>query len=164
MILGMTPLTLFHVVLSLIGIGSGLVVLYGLVTSKQLRGWTAVFLLSTLATSVTGFMLPFIRFLPSHATGIVSLIVLAATIPALYVYRLAGRWRTVYVIGAVLALYLNVFVLVVQLFLKVPALKAIAPTQSDPPFAIAQGVVLLSFVVFGIAAVRKFRASPDHDL
>lgn len=164
MILGMTPLTVFHVVLSLIGIGSGLVVLYGLVTSKQLRGWTAVFLLSTLATSVTGFMLPFIRFLPSHATGIVSLIVLAATIPALYVYRLAGRWRKVYVIGAVLALYLNVFVLVVQLFLKVPALKAIAPTQSDPPFAIAQGVVLLSFVVFGIAAVRKFRASPDHDL
>lgn len=158
MILGMTPFTLFHVVLSLIGIGSGLVVLYGLVTSKRLSGWTAVFLVTTLATSVTGFMFPFIRFLPSHATGIVSLLVLAATIPALYVYRLAGGWRRVYVIGAVIALYLNVFVLVVQLFLKVPALKAIAPTQSDPPFAIAQGIVLVLFVVLGIAAVRRFRA------
>lgn len=158
MILGMTPAVLFHVVLSLVGIGSGLVVLYGLVASKRLSGWTAVFLATTLATTVTGFLLPFVRFLPSHATGIVSLLVLAATIPALYVFRLAGRWRKVYVIGAVLALYLNVFVLVVQLFLKVPALKAIAPTQSDPPFAIAQGIVLVLFVGLGIAAVRRFRA------
>lgn len=158
MILGMTPAVLFHVVLSLVGIGSGLVVLYGLVASKRLGGWTALFLATTLATTITGFLLPFVRFLPSHATGIVSLLVLAATIPALYVFRLAGRWRKVYVIGAVVALYLNVFVLVVQLFLKVPALKAIAPTQSDPPFAIAQGVVLLLFVGLGIAAVRRFRA------
>ena len=103
MILGMTPAVLFHVVLSLVGIGSGLVVLYGLVASKRLGGWTALFLATTLATTVTGFLLPFVRFLPSHATGIVSLLVLAATIPALYVFRLAGRWRKVYVIGAVVA-------------------------------------------------------------
>jgi hypothetical protein len=158
MILGMTPFTLFHVVLSLIGILSGLVVLYGLLNSKHLNGWTAVFLASTLATVVTGFFFPFVGFLPSHGVGIVTLLVLAAVIPALYAFRLAGAWRWIYVAGAVLALYLNVFVLVVQLFLKVPALHAIAPTQADPPFAIAQGVVLLLFVGFGFLALRRFRA------
>ncbi|HEY0662045.1 MAG TPA: hypothetical protein VGD21_12085 [Lysobacter sp.] len=144
--------------LSLIGILSGLFVLYGLLVSKRLAGWTAVFLATTLATSVTGFLFPFVRFLPSHGVGIVSLLVLAAVLPALYVFKLAGAWRWIYVVGAVLALYLNVFVLVVQLFLKVPALHAIAPTQADPPFAIAQGVVLLVFVGLGFLAVRRFRA------
>lgn len=157
MIFGMTPFTFFHVVLSLIGIGSGLVVLlFGLLRARHLPGWTLLFLTSTLATSITGFMFPFVKFLPSHATGIVSLLVLAPTLYALYTRKLAGRWRWIYVVGAVISLYLNVFVLVVQLFLKVPAFKALAPTQADPPFAIAQGLVLLLFVVLGVLAVKRF--------
>ena len=163
MILGMTPFTLFHVVISLIGIFSGLIVLfYGLLASRRLPGWTAIFLITTVATSVTGFMFPFKQFLPSHAFGIVSLVVLAFAIPALYKFRLAGAWRWIYVAGAVFSLYLNVFVLVVQLFVKVPALTALAPTQKEPPFAIAQGVVLLLFVVFGILAIKRFH--PERTL
>ncbi len=161
MMLGMTPFTFFHVAISLVAIASGLVVLLqGLLASRRLPGWTAIFLITTVATSVTGFFFPFVRFMPSHGVGIVSLLVLAVTIPALYKYRLAGAWRWIYVVGAVFALYLNVFVLVVQLFLKVPVLKAIAPTQADPPFAIAQGVVLLIFIVLGVLAVRRFHIEP----
>jgi hypothetical protein len=160
MILGMTPFTLFHVLISLVGILSGLVVLYGMLQSRRLPGWTALFLITTVATSVTGFFFPFVRFLPSHGVGVLSLIVLAFVVPALYRFHLAGRWRAIYVIGAVLALYLNVFVLVVQLFAKVPALHALAPTQKEPPFAITQGVVLLLFIVLGILAVKRFR--PDR--
>lgn len=155
--LGMTPFTLFHVAISLLAILSGFVVLfYGLLASKRLPGWTGFFLIMTLATTVTGFLLPFVKFLPSHATGIVALVVLAFTLPALYKYRLVGKWRGIYVVGAVLSLYLNVFVLVVQLFLKVPALHALAPTQKEPPFGIAQGAVLLLFVILGILAVKRF--------
>ncbi len=154
---GLPPLVLSHVVISLIGIFSGLVVLFfGLLASRRLSGWTSLFLWSTVATSLSGFILPATRFLPSHATGVISMIVLAATLPALYKFRLAGRWRKIYVAGAVTALYLNVFVLVVQLFLKVPALNALAPTQKEPPFLIAQGAVLLAFVVLGILAVKRF--------
>jgi hypothetical protein len=164
MILGMTPFTFFHVVISLVGIASGLIVLlHGLLASRRLPGWTAIFLITTVATSVTGFFFPFVRFMPSHGVGIVSLLILAITIPALYKFRLAGAWRWIYVVGAVLALYLNVFVLVVQLFQKVPALKAIAPTQADPPFAIAQGLVLLVFIVLGVRAVRRYRIEPSAD-
>lgn len=154
-------LTLFHVAISLIGIASGLFVLFrGLLASRRLPGWTAVFLWTTLATSVTGFFFPFVQFLPSHAAGIVSLLVLAVAIPALYAFRLVGVWRGIYVAGAVFALYLNVFVLVVQLFDKVPALNAMAPTQKEPPFLIAQGATLLAFVALGILALKRFH--PQH--
>ena len=157
MIFGMTPLTFVHVVISLLGIGSGFVVVYGLIASKRLDAWTAVFLATTVATSVTGFFFPFERFLPSHALGIISLFVLTAAIVARYPRHLAGAWRRVYAGSAVAALYLNVFVLIVQLFQKVPALHALAPTQSDPPFQVTQLVALVAFVALGIAAAVRFR-------
>lgn len=159
MILGMSlaTFTLVHVILSLIGIFTGLVVLIGMLNSNRLSGLTAVFLATTLLTSATGFLFPFDKLLPSHIVGIISLVVLALAILALYVFRLAGSWRWIYVGSAVLSLYLNVFVAVVQAFLKVPFLNELAPTQKEPPFAIAQGVVLLAFVVLGILAVRWFR-------
>ncbi len=153
----MTPFTIIHVLLSLVGIITGLVVLAGLLTAKRLDSWTIVFLASTLATSLTGFGFPFERLLPSHIVGAISIVVLAAAIYSRYVGLMAGRWRSIYVVTAVVALYLNVFVLVVQLFLKVPALNAIAPTQSEPPFAIAQTIVLLIFAALGVAAVKRFR-------
>ena len=159
MILGMSTATFtsVHVILSLIGILAGLVVvLFGLLRSQPLSGWTALFLATTVLTSVTGFLFPFERLLPSHIVGIISLVVLAAALVALYVRRLAGSWRWIYVAGAVSALYLNAFVGVVQAFQKLPLLNALAPTQSEPPFVIAQVVVLLLFVVLGIAAVRTF--------
>jgi hypothetical protein len=134
MVLGMTTLTFVHVVLSLIGIFSGFVVAFGLLAARRLDGWTALFLATTVATSVTGFLFPFHRFLPSHGVGIVSLIVLAIAVFARYVRQLAGAWRRIYAITAVIALYLNVFVLIAQAFMKVPALRAMAPTQSEPPF------------------------------
>jgi hypothetical protein len=149
-------LTLFHVVLSLVGIASGFAVVYGLLSSR-VHGWTNLFIWTTVATSVTGFFFPFHKFLPSHGVGILSLIVLAIAILALYRFRLAGGWRRTYAITAVIALYFNVFVLVAQLFLKVPSLNALAPTQSEPPFQIAQGIVLIVFVVLGIRAAMKFR-------
>jgi uncharacterized protein YggT (Ycf19 family) len=156
MILGMTALTFAHVLLSLIGILAGLVVLFGLLTSRQLNGWTTVFIWSTVATSVTGFLFPFHRFLPSHAVGIISLIVLAVAIYALYGRHLAGAWRRVYAVTAMIALYLNVFVLIAQLFAKVPALKALAPTQTEAPFEEAQLAALIAFVVLTILAAIKF--------
>lgn len=160
MIFGMTPLTFVHVVLSLVGIAAGFVVSIGLLTSKRLDGWTAVFLVTTVATSATGFLFPFERFLPSHAVGILSLLVLAVAIVARYPRRLAGIWRPIYVIAAVIALYFNVFVLVVQAFLKVPALHAMAPKQTEPPFLIAQLAVLVLFIALGIAATIRFRVQP----
>jgi len=153
----MTTLTFVHVVLSLIGIFSGFIVMFGLFTGKRLDGWTAIFLVSTVATSVTGFLFPFHRFLPSHGVGIVSLIVLAVAILARYTFELAGAWRRTYIISAMISLYLNVFVLVAQLFQKVPALKAIAPTQSEPPFLVVQLVVMALFVALTIAAALRFR-------
>ena len=129
MIPGMSTLTFVHVMLSLIGIFAGLVVVYGLLVSKWLAGWNRLFLITTALTSITGFFFPFHKLLPSHVLGIISLIALALAFPALYVYRLAGSWRRIYVITAVTALYLNVFVLIAQFFGKVPALKALAPTQ-----------------------------------
>jgi hypothetical protein len=145
MVLGMSlgTFTALHVLLSLIGIGSGVVVVWGLISGKPLNGLTAIFLVTTVLTSVTGFLFPVDHILPSHKVGLLSLIILAVVIPARYVFKMAGAWRTVYVIGSAAALYLNVFVLVVQSFLKVPALKALAPTQQEPPFLIAQLVLLL---------------------
>jgi hypothetical protein len=160
MVLGMTHLTFVHVLLSLIGIFAGLVVLFGLLTSKQFKGWTAVFIWSTVATSVTGFLFPFHRFLPSHVIGIISLVLLAIAIYALYGLHLAGAWRRIYAVTAVLALYLNVFVLIAQLFAKVPALKALAPTQSEAPFKEAQLAALVAFVVLTILAAVRFRGEP----
>jgi len=162
MILGMSTetYTLLHVLISLVGIGSGLIVISGLLTGKRLDAWTAVFLATTVLTSVTGFGFPFEHLLPSHIVGIVSLVMLAVAIPARYVFRLAGKWRGIYVVGAATALYLNVFVLVVQAFLKVPALKALAPTQKEPPFLVAQLAVLLVFFGLTILAVKRFNIEP----
>ena len=160
MIFGMTILTFVHVLLSLVGIFAGLVVAFGLLTSKQLNGWTGVFIWSTVATSVTGFLFPFHRFLPSHAVGILSLVVLAIAIYAIYGLHLAGAWRRVYAITAMIALYLNVFVLIAQLFDKVPALKVLAPTKTEAPFKEAQLAALLLFVVLTILAAIKFRSEP----
>lgn len=157
MIFGMTTFTFVHVLLSLVGIFSGFVVVFGLLTAKRFDRWTALFLATTLATSVTGFLFPFHKFLPSHGAGIVSLIVLTIAIFARYVRKLAGAWRRTYVITAVIALYLNVFILIAQAFMKVPALRAFAPTESEPPFKVAQLIVLVLFVVLGILAAIKFR-------
>jgi hypothetical protein len=158
MIFGMTleTFTLVHVVLSLVGIGSGFVVLFGLLAGKRLDAWTALFLATTVATSVTGFGFPVDHVLPSHVIGIISLVVLAVGMLARYTFDLAGPWRRVYVIGAVMALYFNVFVLVVQVFRRVPALNAMAPTQSEPPFLIAQLVVMAIFIWLGVRAARGF--------
>jgi hypothetical protein len=152
----LTIYTLIHVVISLMGIFSGFVVLSGLLTAKRLDGWTALFLTTTVLTSVTGFFFPVHHFMPSHGVGIISLILLGLAIYARYPRRLAGTWRWIYVVGAVMALYLNVFVAVVQAFLKVPSLKALAPTQTEPPFKLTQLVVLAIFVVLGIVSVIKF--------
>jgi hypothetical protein len=156
MTFGFTTFTLVHVLLSLVGIFSGLVVVFGLLAAKGLPVWSALFLLSTVATSVTGFLFPFHGFLPSHAVGILSLIVLTVAIFARYGRHLAGAWRRTYVITAMIALYFNVFVLIVQLFEKVPALKELAPTQSEPPFKLAQILVLTLFVVLTILATVRF--------
>jgi hypothetical protein len=145
-----------HVGLSLIGIVSGLVVLYGLLTGVALGGWTALFLATTILTSITGFPLAPFGFDPPRAIGVLSLILLAAAVGAYYLFRLVGFWRWVYVVTAMTALYLNCFVLVFQGFLKVQPLHDLAPTQSEPPFLVAQGAVLILFVVLGFLAVRKF--------
>ena len=156
---GLNAFTLFHVLLSLAGICTGLVVAGGLVSGKRLDGWTGAFLATTVATNVTGFGFPFETFLPSHAVAILSLLVLSVVLVARYLKRLEGRWRTVYVAGAIVALYLNVFVLIAQLFLRLPALIALSPTQKEPPFALTQLLVLALFAWVGWAAVRGFRAA-----
>jgi len=158
----MSPFVLVHLVISLIGIVSGFVVLFGLLAGKRLDGWTSLFLTTTVLTSVTGFFLPAHKILPSHIIGAISLVVLGFAIYALYVRELFGGWRSIYVVTSTLALYFNVFVLVVQSFMKIPALRALAPTQSEPPFAIAQGFVLLLFIVLGTLAVKNFRIPPVH--
>jgi hypothetical protein len=158
MILGMSlsTFTLFHVILSLIGIFAGAVVVVGMLGSKPLNGWTAIFLATTVLTSVTGFFFPADKILPSHIVGILSLVVLALAILGFYVYRFAGSWRWIYVVTAVVALYFNVFVGVVQAFGKVAFLHAQAPTQSEPPFIVAQAVVLVIFIALGFKAIRSF--------
>jgi len=157
MVLGMSleTFTLIHVLISLAGIASGLVVLYGFLTNRRLDRWTAVFLLTTSLTSLTGFLFPFTAATPAIKLGIISLVVLAIAIVTRYVLHLA--WRKTYVIAACAALYFNIFVLVAQSFEKLPFLKAIAPTQKEPPFAIAQITVLLLFVVLTTFAVKRFR-------
>jgi hypothetical protein len=157
MIFGMDALTFIHVLLSLVGIVSGFVVLVGMFDSRRQESWTALFLITTVATSVTGFLFPFTKLLPSHIVGIISLVVLAIALAARYSFRLKDSWRWIYVVTALAALYLNTFVLVAQAFLKVPALKALAPTGSEPPFLVAQAIVLAFFVYVGTRASMRFR-------
>jgi hypothetical protein len=152
--------TIIHTLISLVAIFTGFVVVFGLLAGKRLDGWTKWFLGTAVATTITGFFFPFHGFTPAIGLGIVSLPFLALTIFARYLSRLMGPWRWIYVIGAVICLYFNLFVLVVQLFEKVPALHAIAPTQTEPPFKITQLVVLLIFVVLAIAATISFRIEP----
>ena len=152
--------TIIHTLISLIGIFTGLIVLLGLLAGKRLDGWTKWFLITTVLTSVTGFFFPFHGFTPAIALGIMSLIVLAVAIFARYPRQLAGHWRWIYVVTAVIALYFNVFVLVVQAFEKIPALHAMAPTPTEPPFKLTQLVVLAIFVLLGIIAAIRFRPAP----
>jgi hypothetical protein len=158
MILGMSAATytFLHVVISLVGIGSGFIVMFGLLGGKRLDGMTAVFLATTALTSITGFGFRVEHVLPSHIVAILSLVILAIAIPARYFFHLSGAWRGIYVVGAATALYFNVFVLIVQSFLKVPALKAVAPTQKEPPFLIAQIVALAFFIGLTILATKRF--------
>ncbi len=154
--------TLFHVLLSLIGIGAGFVVVFGLLASKRYDGWTKLFLATTVATSITGFMFPIHKLTPGHVVGVLSLIILTIAILARYRFGLAGGWRRTYAITSVIALYFNCFVLIAQLFEKVPALKALAPTQSEPPFQIAQLAALLLFAFLGVRAAMKFHVEQLH--
>jgi hypothetical protein len=156
----MKTFTLIHVVISLIGILAGFVVLCGILTRKRLDGWTALFLAATAATSVTGFFFPFHGVTPAIVVGIISSVVLAVAIFARYARNLSGTWAKTYVVSALLALYFNVFVLIVQSFQKIPTLKDIAPTQNDPPFRLTQLVVLIAFIVLGVLATIRFRAVP----
>ena len=160
MISGISTFTLVHVAISLIGILSGLIVAFGLLSAKRLDGTTAVFLITTVLTSVTGYFFPYHGFKPSYAVGAISLVVLAIAIFARYSRHVAGGWRRSYVITAMIALYLNCFVLVAQLFMKVPALNALAPTGSEPPFLISQIIVMLIFIVWTVFAVKKFHPVP----
>jgi hypothetical protein len=166
MILGMSlsTFTMVHVIISLIAIVSGIIVMFGLLGSRRMPGLTAIFLLFTILTSATGFLFPFEKLLPSHMIGILSLVLLAIACFALYGTKLSGAWRWVYVVTAMILLYLNVFVLIIQAFLKVPALHALAPSvpPSEPPFAILQGIVLVFFVIVIIGAVRRFRPMPAY--
>jgi hypothetical protein len=152
--------TLLHVAISLVGILSGLIAVLAMVGRRNLPGCTALFLAATVLTSLTGFLFPSTGFDPARIVGIISLIALAAALWALYGRRLAGIWRAVYIVSAVAALYLNCFVGVVQAFQKLPALNALAPKGSEPPFLIAQLAVLMLFVVLGALAVRQFHPKP----
>jgi hypothetical protein len=160
--MSLSTFTTVHVITSLIAIVSGIVVMFGLLGSRRMPGMTAIFLLFTILTSATGFLFPFEKLLPSHMIGILSLLLLAIACIALYVMKLSGPWRSVYVITAMISLYLNIFVLIIQAFLKVPALHALAPSvpPSEPPFAVIQGIVLVFFVIVIIGAVRRFRPVP----
>ena len=158
----MDTLVVVHVAISLIAIAAGLVAMSKMLGSDRAPGLTAIFLAFTILTNVTGFFIPpFLqdKFLPSHAIGILSLVLLAIACLALYGQKLAGLWRWVYVVTALVSLYLNCFVLVIQSFLKIPALHAIAPGASPtgPVFAVVQGIVLVFFVIVTVGAVRRFR-------
>ena len=157
--LSLSAVTTLHVVISLIAIVAGLIVLFGLFKSQSTPGMTAIFLITTILTNATGFTFPFDKLLPSHIIAILSLVLLAIACIALYGMKLSGAWRAIYVITAIASLYLNVFVLVIQSFLKIGPLHELAPSvpPSEPPFAVTQGVVLVLFVIAIIAAARRFR-------
>jgi hypothetical protein len=169
MILGMSlsTFTTVHVIISLIGIVSGIIVMFGLLGSNRMPGMTAIFLLFTILTSATGFLIPPLlseKLLPSHMIGILSLVLLAIACIALYGMKLSGAWRWIYAVTALLSLYFNVFVLVIQSFLKIPALTAVAPGNppSGPVFAVVQGIVLVFFILMIIGAIRRFRPMPTY--
>ncbi|MEO8672165.1 MAG: hypothetical protein ABI411_12685 [Tahibacter sp.] len=153
----MTPFTFVHVLLSLIAIVAGIAVAVGLLTQRRLERWTLVFLVTTAATCATGFLFPFVRFLPSHAVGILTSLIVIVAIYARYSRHMRGVWRAVYVVAAIAAFFFNSFVLVAQAFLKIPSLHELAPTQAEPPFAIAQGLLFAVFLFAGVLAVRRFR-------
>ena len=161
MVLGMSlsAFTTLHVVISLIGIVAGIIVMFGMLGSNPMPGLTAIFLLFTILTSVTGFLFPFKGVTPADVVGALSLVLLAIACIALYIMKLSGGWRWIYVVTALISLYLNVFVLVIQSFMKIPALSAVAPgtPPSGPVFAVVQGIVLVFFVLMIIGAVRRFR-------
>lgn len=159
MILGLTTsaFTFLHVVISIVAIAAGFLAVLGMIANRSFSMINAIFLALTVLTSVTGFLFPFKGVTPGIVVGILSMIVLALAIVARYVGHLAGGWRVAYVVSAVIALYFNVFVFIVQSFEKVPSLKALAPTQSEPPFKIAQGITLLLFLVLGFLSFRRFR-------
>lgn len=152
-------LTLGHVLISLVGIGAGFGVLSGLMDGKVFPRWTECFLITTVATSVSGFFFPFKGITPGIVIGVVSLVFLAIALYALYGARLSGMWGKVFVVTAIASQYLNVLVLIVQLFQKMPALKELAPNQSEPPFVITQVLILLSFLAIGLLATKRFRSA-----
>jgi hypothetical protein len=162
--LSLSTFTLLHVIISLVAIASGILVMFGLLGSNRMGGMTALFLATTILTSVTGFLFPFTQLLPSHMIGILSLVLLAIAVFALYGKRLSGVWRGIYVVTAMLSLYLNVFVLIIQSFLKVPGLHVLAPSvpPAEPPFAIAQGIVLVFFVIVIIGVIRRYRPTSTY--
>ena len=157
MLFDLPTFTLIHVLLSVLGLIAGLVVAGGLIAGARMDGWTAFFLSTTVATSITGYGFPTDKVLPSHVVGGISLVVLALCLWARYGKKLSGSWRRTYVVTAVTALYLNAFVLMVQLFVKTPALVKLAPTQQEVPFALTQALVLVLFVWIGWKASRGFR-------
>jgi hypothetical protein len=161
MILGMSlaGFTVFHLIISMIAIALGFIVAGGILASNRLPGWTTWFLVLTVLTSATGFLFPFTKILPSHVVAIISLVLLAIAVYALYGKALAGIWRTVYVVTAMLALWLNVFVLIAQSFQKVALLNVYAPTGSEPPFAFTQGIVLLFFIFLIVLGIRRFKTA-----
>ena len=160
MVLGMSlaTYTIVHVIISLVGIGSGLIVLFGLLNGKLLSPWNGLFLLTTILTSVTGFFFPYTKITPGIILGVLSLITLAIAMYALYARHLSAGWRRTYAVTAMIALYFNVFVLVAQLFEKVPAIHALAPTQTEPPFKIAQLLLLILSIVLITLAAKRFRS------
>jgi hypothetical protein len=166
MILGMSlsTFTTVHVIISLIAIVAGIIVMFGMLGSNRMPGLTAIFLLFTILTSATGFLFPFNGVTPGIIIGALSLLLLAIACIALYGMKLSGAWRWIYVLTALIALYCNVFVLVIQSFLKIPALTALAPGNppSGPVFAVVQGVVLVLLVLFTIGAIRRFRPTPSY--
>ena len=159
MIFSLPAFTLIHVMLSLIGIVAGLVVVGGLMAGKRFDTWNVIYLATTVLTNATGFLFPFRVLMPSHILGGLSLVILPIAIAALYWKQLAGGWRKTFVVATVVALYFNVFVLVAQLFAKVPAMIALAPTQMEPPFALTQVIVLVVFVALGRASWAGYRTA-----
>ena len=161
MIFGLTLFTFVHVVITLIAMAAGLIAIFGMIGNNRMDGMTAIFLLFTVLTSVTGFLFfPIVKLTPALILGIMSMVVLAIALAARYLYAMHGAWRWIYVVTAVIAQYFNSFVLVVQSFQKIPALHAFAPKGSEPPFLAAQGVTLLLMVVLGFLALRRYRRTP----
>lgn len=156
----LTALTVVHVAISLVGIATGFVIAYGLLTSQNLPRWTAVFLATTILTSATGFLFPFHGVTPGIVIGVLSLLVLAPAVYARYARHMEGHWRTVYVVTALVAFYFNFFVLIAQSFKQIPTLHALAPTQTELPFVLAQLVALIAFLTVGILATLRFRPLP----